>query len=293
MTDLLMPALKISLVIFMAGNLMDMGLRLDAGDALRGLRNPRFVALTLLWAFVLAPALAWGIAQVMPLDAHYALGLILMGLAPCAPFAPMLVAKGNGDLGFTAAFMLLTAAGTVLFMPVAVPVLAQGMTVTASSVAKPLLVMVLIPLLIGIAIRRASVERADRLQPVVKQVTGVATLVVGALCIVVYGKGLLSLAGTFAIASQCLFFGIVVTLTYLLGFGLRHEERIVLCVGLTTRNIGAAMAPLLAVPEPDQQAMIMVVLGLPLMVLFARLGLKWFGCRAPAPSQPDPIASRP
>ena len=48
MTELLMPLLKISLVIFMAGNLMDMGLRLDATDALRGLRHIRFVVLTLL-----------------------------------------------------------------------------------------------------------------------------------------------------------------------------------------------------------------------------------------------------
>lgn len=281
MADLLMPALKISLVIFMAGNLMDMGLRLELGDALRGLRNLRFVAFTLLWGFVLVPMLAYGIATLMPLNPHHALGLILLGLAPCAPFVPMLAAKGGGDLGSTAGFMLLTAVGTVILMPVAVPLLTTGLTVSPWSVAKPLLVMVLIPMMIGMAIRRASVERAERLQPLVKKTTGVATLFVAVLCVVAYGKGMLGLGGTFAVASQCLFFGIIAALTYLLAFGLRHEARIVLTVGLTTRNIGAALAPLLAVPEPDQQAAIMVVLGLPLMVLFAMLAVRLTRRRAP------------
>lgn len=274
MAETLDLALKISLVIFMAGNLMDMGLRLEIADAVRGLGNLRFVALTVVWAFLLVPALAYGIAHAVPLDPHYALGLILMGLAPCAPFVPALAAKGGGDLGFTAAFMLLTALGTVILMPFAVPLLTTGLTVTAWSVAKPLLVMVLIPLTIGMAIRRSSIPRAETLLPIVKKVTGVATLAVVVLCIVVYGKGLLTLGGTLALASQCLFFAIIATLTYLLAFGLPHEERIVLCLGLTTRNIGAALAPLLAVPEPDQQAAIMVVLGLPLMVIFARLALR-------------------
>lgn len=52
--------LKISLVIFMAGNLLDMGLRLKLGTALVGLRNMRFVSFSLLWCFVLGPAVAWG-----------------------------------------------------------------------------------------------------------------------------------------------------------------------------------------------------------------------------------------
>lgn len=277
MFELLMPLLNISVAIFMAGNLFDMGLRLDASEALRGLRHPRFIALTLLWGFILVPALAWGIAHLMPLDAPYALGLILMGLAPCAPFTPVIVAKGNGDMGFTAAFMLITAIGTVLFMPLAVPMLIAGLSVSAWSVARPLLVMVLIPLFIGMAIRRASAARAKRLLSPVKKVTLLATLAVVGLCIVLFGKGLLSLGGTFAIASQVLFFAIVSALTYWTASGLRHEERIVLSVGMTTRNIGAALAALMAFPETDQRAVIMIVLGLVLMVLFAGLAVKLSG----------------
>lgn len=119
MTELFTILLKISLVIFMAGNLLDMGLRLNPQEALRGFRNVRFVAYTLLWGFVLGPALAYAITQIIPLEYPYAAGFILLGMAPCAPFLPMIVEKAKGDLGYTAAFMLLTAVATVVFMPIA------------------------------------------------------------------------------------------------------------------------------------------------------------------------------
>jgi bile acid:Na+ symporter, BASS family len=93
MADVLMPLFKISLAIFMAGSLLEMGLRLVLQDALHGLRNFRFAAHTFLWSFVLCPALAWGITRVVPLDPAYAIGLVLLGMAPCAPFVPMLVDK--------------------------------------------------------------------------------------------------------------------------------------------------------------------------------------------------------
>ena len=57
--ELLTNLLKITVVIVMAGNLLDLGLRLDLQAALRGLRNVRFVTLSLLWGFVLFPALAY------------------------------------------------------------------------------------------------------------------------------------------------------------------------------------------------------------------------------------------
>jgi BASS family bile acid:Na+ symporter len=275
-------ALKISLVLFMAGNLLEMGLKLDPRNALRGLRDTRFVSLTMLWGFVLGPALAYAITRVLPLASPYAMGLILMGMAPCAPFLPMLVGKARGDLGYTAAFMLLTAAGTVVFMPLAIPLLIPGLDVGPWAVARPLLVMVLLPLALGMAVLRLSPPVATRARPIIKRATLVATIATGILCVVVYGKGLLGITGSLAVASQVLFFGVMSTVSYWLGVGLPSDRRIVLSAGMATRNLGAALAPLFALADVDQRAIVMVVLGLPLMVVFARLSVRWFG--------PSPLA---
>ena len=264
----------------MAGNLLDMGLRLDPQDALRGLRNVRFVAYTLLFGFALGPALALAIPLVIPLERPYAIGLILMGMTPCAPFLPMIVTKAKGDLGYTAALMLLTAVGTVAFMPVAVPLMVTGMSVSAWVVAKPLLVVIFLPLLVGMSIRRASLRVAGAIQPPVKKLTGIATIAVAVLCLIVYGKGLLGIPGSLALLAQIVFFLVLAVVPYWLGFGLPHEQRIVLSTGMATRNLGAAFAPLLALPDIDQRAIVMVVLGIPVMVAFALLAVKWFGRRA-------------
>ena len=272
-----MILLKISLVIFMAGNLLDMGLRLNPQDALRGLRNVRFVAYALLWGFVLCPALAYVITLAIPLESPYAMGLVLMGMTPCAPFLPGIVSKARGDLGFTAAFMLLASVGTVVFMPFAVPLMIKGLTVSAWTIAKPLLIVVLLPLAVGMLIFRASPALASRIHPFVKKTTGIATIAMVVLSVLVYGRGMLGVAGSLAVASQIVFFSIVTTFPYWCGFGLRHEQKIVLSTGMATRNLGAALAPLLSTADMDQRAVIMVGLGLPIMVIFALLATKWFG----------------
>jgi len=274
MAPLMAVLLKVSLVLFMAGNLLDMGLKLDPQEALRGLRNARFVALTLLWGFVLGPAVAYGITRVVPLEYPYAMGLILMGLTPCAPFLPAIAKKAGGDLGFTAAFMLLTAVGTVLFMPFAVPLLIEGLTVSAWTIAKPLLIVVLLPLAVGMVILRASPTLAAKVQPFVRNVTVFFTMAMAALGITAYGKDLLGVAGSLAVAAQLVFFLVVTALPYWLGFGLKHEQKIVLSTGMATRNLGAALAPLIAAPDMDQRAIVMVVLGLPIMFLFATLAAR-------------------
>ena len=280
MTELLTTLLKISLLIFMAGSLLDMGLRLRLGDALAGLRNARFVTLSLLWGFVLCPAFAWLLTRVVPLDQPYAIGLILLGMTPCAPFLPMVAERARGDMGYPASFMLLASVGMVVYMPIAVPLMVEGLTVSAWTIARPLLTLVLLPLAIGMAILHASTPAASRLRPFVKKTTGVATIVMLALCVVVYGKGFIGSAGSYATLTQMIFFGVVTAASYGLAFGLPQSQKSVLSLGLCTRNLGAALAPLFTAPDVDERAIVMVVLGVPLQILFAFAAARAFARRA-------------
>jgi BASS family bile acid:Na+ symporter len=280
MAETLSLLLKISLVVFMAGNLLGMGLQLQLGTALVGLRNARFVIFSLLWCFVLGPAVAYGLTRVIPLAPPYAMGLILIGLAPCAPFLPMMVDRARGDLGYTASFMLLASVGMVAFMPFAVPLLVEGLSVTAWMIAKPLLIVVLLPLVIGMVILRRAPAFAARAQPVVKKVTGVATIVMLGLCVVIYGEGFLGSAGSFATLTQVIFYAVVTAGSYALAFGLPQNQKSVLALGVCTRNLGAAFAPLFAVSGVDERAIVMVALGVPLQTLAAFVAARAFAGRA-------------
>ncbi len=282
--ELLNVLLKITLVIFMVGNLLDMGLRLKLTEALAGLRNPRFVMFSLLWGFVVCPALAWLLAHVIPIAHPYAVGMILLGMTPCAPFLPPMVERARGDLGYTAAFMLLASVVTVIYMPIAVPLLEKGFSASAWTIAKPLLFLLLLPLAIGMTIHRRSEPVAVKLHPFVKKVTGLDTVVMLILCVVVYGKEFLGAVGSYAIGTQILFFGFATIAPYFLSFGLPPGQRSVLALGMATRNLGAAFAPLFAVPGVDQRAIVMVALGVIMQTISSLAGATYYGRLAQAGS---------
>ncbi len=275
-TDILIISLKVSIVIFMAGNLLDMGLRLNIGDAIAGIKNFRFVFHSLLWGFLIIPAIAWLIIIVFRLEQPYAIGMILLGTTPCALFLPMMVDKARGSLGLSAAFMLLVSAFMVLYLPFAVPYLAKGLSVSAWTIARPLLILVLLPLILGILTKHFNKNLAFKIQPTVKKIMLVFTIIMLVLIVIIYGKSLISSAGSFFLAAQLTFFIIVSIATYIFSFGLKREEKIVLTLGMITRNLGAAMAPLFAVAAIDERAIVMVVLAIPLQLIFAAIAARWF-----------------
>src|SRR5512136_812635 len=169
MDELLQQIQTITIVIFMVGNLLEVGLRLNVAEALTALRNARFVVTSLLWCFVLGPAMAVLLTKLIPLTEPYAIGLVLLGMTPCSPAIPMMMRKSGGSLAYMSAFMLLAYAETVVLMPFMVPWLAKGFTADPWTIAKPLLFFIALPLVIGAVIRRAAEAGAEKAAPVVKK----------------------------------------------------------------------------------------------------------------------------
>ena len=149
----IMTWFNITVVVFTVANLMAGGLECDLKQALKWVRSPRLVVPTLFWGWVAGPALAWLIIRGLPLSEGHAAGLMLTSLAPIAPFLPLAASRARGDMTFTGAYILLGTILTVVLMPVMAPLLIQGLTLSAWPLARPLIVLVLIPLLVGVALR--------------------------------------------------------------------------------------------------------------------------------------------
>ena len=282
MAEFLDIALKLTLVVFMIGNLLDMGLKLQLSEAIQGLRDVRFVSWSLLWGFVLLPGIAFGITKTIPMESPYAMGLILLGMTPCAPFLPPMVERAKGDMGYTAAFMLLVSVVTVLYMPFMVPVLVEGLSASPWAIAKPLLLFLIMPFAFGLAIHRQSAVLAARIEPFVKKVTGVDTFLMLLLCIVIYGKKFVALQGSYAIGAQLIFFSLATVGPFLLTLGVPREQRTVLSLGMATRNLGAAFAPLFSIPGTDQRAIVTVALGVLMQTAFSFGAATVYGRNRPA-----------
>jgi BASS family bile acid:Na+ symporter len=279
-SEIVQVVLNISILFFMVGNLAGMGLELAMGEALVALRNVRFVAMTVVWGFVLCPFFAYLLVKIIPMEQPYAIGMILLGMTPCAPFTPMMVKKARGDLGYAGALMLLTAIGTVAFMPFAVPQMVAGLKADAWVIGRPLLFFVLVPFLIGMAVKSFAEPVASRLYPLVKKATNISTVVMLVAMAIAYGEGFISVIGSHAIGTLILFVGVVTLATDRLGFGLKQKQRIVLTLGMCTRNLGAAIAPLMTI-KADSRSVVMVALGIPVTLIFSFLAARWYASHTP------------
>src|SRR3954452_21223803 len=114
---------NLSVLVFLVGSMLATGLTLTLSAILAPLRRVRLVLLALGLNFVLAPAFAWLLTVILPLDRGHAIGLLLRGGAAGAPFLPKVVASARGDLALAAALMGLLTLGTILFLPLALPLM--------------------------------------------------------------------------------------------------------------------------------------------------------------------------
>ena len=282
MSQLLQAAdavLKVSVVAFMVGNLLAIGLETDLKAALAPLGDMRFVVTATLLDVLFCPAFAWLITRLLPIAPPYADGLLLIGLAPAAPFLPMMVRRAGGDLAYTAAFMLIAAVATVVLMPLAVPLIVPGLSVDAWTVARPLVILLFLPMAAGMAVNTLAPSLAARLLGIVRPVANAATVLLLVAIAVRYFEGFVGAIGSYAIAAQLIYAVGLVLGAYALGTGMPAGQRSVLSLGACTRNLGAALAPLLITP-PDPRAMVMVALAVPITLGVTYLAAGWLSARA-------------
>ncbi|MFC1720468.1 hypothetical protein ACFL00_04940 [Pseudomonadota bacterium] len=263
-------------LVFTVSNLAAMGLQVKMPDLLAAFQNKKALVLIFVWGWILGPAFGLLITKVLPLDEPYVIVVLLTSLAPCAPFLQQMVGKANGDLGFAGALIPLVAVGTVVFMPLMAPFLIKGLTISAWALAKPLLLTILLPLVIGAAIRHYADQGATRIFPAVKGLALISTLLTVIVCLALYGKSMLDTAGEFALLSMTIFMVGVAAITYFLGFGLKQNQRSVMSLGMGTRNIAAVFAAALAIPDADPRIMVMVIMWTLWSVVLAAIAARVF-----------------
>jgi BASS family bile acid:Na+ symporter len=267
---------KIVVMVFTVTNLAAMGLEIKKDEAFKALKNPRFITLIVVWGWIVGPALAWGLTQVIPLSAPHAAGLILISLAPTAPFFPLMVTKARGDMSAAGAFILVATIGTVVFMPIMVPLLIKGLTVSVWGLAKPLLLMVLLPLVIGFLIKIYKEPIADKIGPIIKKTGTLFLLITAVLTFWLYGKEMLSAIGSYAVGAQVIFLAVITILAYKIPFGLQKTQRSGMALGMCTRNIAAVFVAYFSIVDPDPGVFVMIVLVVPLALTVALIAAKIF-----------------
>jgi BASS family bile acid:Na+ symporter len=240
MIDYLHKLAVLSVPTFVISSMLTMGMSQRLEDVIAPLKKPWPVVLALLVNFVLAPLLSVALCRLVPLQPAHATGLLLLGGAAGAPFLPKLAEISGGSLAYSVALMVLLTVGSIVFMPLALPFIVPGLKAGPLSIAKPLLMLMLLPLAIGFALALTGASWVGFLLNVVRKVSNVSLMV---LIFLLIGLNLGTLAdtiGSFAIGTYTLFVLGMVGAGYLVG-GADKSTQAVFALSAGLRNITAAL----------------------------------------------------
>jgi BASS family bile acid:Na+ symporter len=279
---------KISGLLFVVSSMLAMGLSLTMAQIIAPLKNVRLVVLALLANFVLVPLLAYLIILIIPLEQSLKIGLIVLATAAGAPFLPKLVQGAKGDVAFGVGLMVLLMVVTIVYMPLVLPLLLQGVAVNPWDIARSLIVLMLVPLAIGLLLKSHSADTAAHWQPVMAKISSLTILLLLVVGLGLNVSNILSLIGTGGLLALLLFIVGSLAIGMVLG-GREPGNRSVMGLGTAQRNVSAALV-VTAQNFAGTSTLPFVLVAAILMLLILLPTAKRLGARVPAAASTDPPA---
>ena len=263
--DLLNKAVTLAMLCFVVSSMLAMGSGLTIRQIIEPLRNARLVLLALLANFVLMPLGALALAKVLWLDNSFGIGLLVR--AAGAPFLPKLAELAKGNLAFSVGVMVLLMVVTVCYLPVVMPLLLPGVTVDPWNIARSLVLLMLLPLAAGLALKVRYEDLACRVKPVLDWISNVSLILLILFITAANIDKVLQVFGTRGILAGLLFIALGFGIGWLLG-GPDGDTRRVLALGTGQRNIAAALVVASqSFSDPKVIVMVIVVAIVGLIIL--------------------------
>ncbi|MDC9728383.1 MAG: hypothetical protein PSN04_03505 [Methyloprofundus sp.] len=226
-------AFGFSMLGFVIGSMVTLGLGLTITQIIAPYKKIKIVLLALIANFILVPIFAFFLVQWLPMPEGVRIGLILLSLSGGAPFIPLIVAVAKGDVGGSVGLMVLLLLVTILFMPFAVPFLLPGTLLSALDIAKVLVTIMLIPLIIALCLNAYLPNAANCLQSYTRKITGLSVFVLIVSVIYLYTDVIVSHVDILAVL--VLFFLGAAIIGAFMG-GRSNSARVSLVVGTGLRN---------------------------------------------------------
>ncbi len=172
-----------SLIIIMLG----MGLSLVADDFKRIIVYPKAILVGLVNQMILLPLIGFGIALVFPLAPEIAVGIMILAACPGGPTSNLIAHLAKGDTALSVTLTALSSFITILTIPfivnfALVRFLDQGEMIRLDVLdsIKNIFVIIVIPIIIGMLIRKYAPVFSDRMAKPVR----IASAIVLALVII-------------------------------------------------------------------------------------------------------------
>jgi BASS family bile acid:Na+ symporter len=251
----LATAIRLAIVTSMVLLVLSLGLRSVAGDAGYLFRRPQLLVRSILAMNILMPLLVLGLLIPLDLRPPVKVALVALSVSPVPPFLPAKQLKLANRHGYIYGLLLTSALLSVILVPLTTAILESfvpnGEHVTLLAVARVVLLSVILPLTVGILLRRAWPARAPRLAALANNL-GSALLIVAFLPVLfAQWAQIRSLLGDGTLLAVIGFVYLGLLVGHMVG-GPDSQDRTVLALATASRHPAVALAVAAAL-FPDQK----------------------------------------
>src|SRR6476619_6378995 len=271
LTHLLVLALVVS-------TMLGVGLMLTVRDIYVSLHDRRWLVRALLANFVVLAAIALGVSRLLELDPVLTASLLVLATAPGGPVLVKWATLAKGDPALAVGLVVILLLVGVMAQPLVLPILLDGVTVSAGAIVRTLIFTVLALLLIGLALRARRPLLAAWLQVPLRRVSTACMVIVVTLLPGVHWRELSELSGTGALSAAVLFVVLSATAGWVIG-GPEAGPRRILALCCAPPNMAAAFVianQSFSDPRVMLMLLILMIASLPIL-----LPLTFFFIRRP------------
>ena len=177
MTEVISTLFSTSVLIFVLSSMFGLGLSLTLKQVFEPLKNISLIGKAMVANFVVAPLLAYALARIIGLDQQLSIGLFILGVGAGAPMMAKYSELAKGDLAYTTGLMVLLQVVTIIFAPLVLPLLLEGVQIDSWGMLQSLVTTMLIPLAAGLFVKARYAELAESLKPYMTQASSITPII--------------------------------------------------------------------------------------------------------------------
>lgn len=233
--------INVGTAIFVLSTMLAMGLNLSVDQILTAIDKPRLVSKSLALNLAIVPIVAYVLIHMISIGSGYAVGILLIAVAPGAPFGPKFAELSSSNLALVNGFMLVLGSISVVTIPATLALLLPGTAaIDPLSIGWIIFGIQFVPLVVGLSLASRCSSVANRLYPLVQRLSDASFVFLLVLLLLVYVGDMLTLLGTGTLLVSSVIVVVSLLLGYVLG-GPAQGGREVLATTTAARNAAIAL----------------------------------------------------
>ena len=229
--------------------MFDLGLTLQGKDFLLVLKRGKAVIAGMLGQLVLLPLIAWGVATILNLSELMTIGLMLIACCPGGSSSNVFSKIAKGDVALSVSLTGVSSIITLFTIPLIMQVTtahtgeAIGIHLPVKNLLMQNIVTMLLPIILGILIRKRWQNAAYRIDRVLSRLAFPALMFLAAVFFIQHRATIAENFSTLGIATTMLLLcAIALALVLCLIFRLKTQERRTIVIEVGMQNAAQAIA---------------------------------------------------